>query len=119
MVHPDKANDIDILIHEYHEDAAKSALLSKGFYPLGKGDKKYDEIDHVRLIAVYEGHVEGKKYNVIVVGAAFWPAYLGAVAEMRNNPELYTDRDERIALHKGKCREVAAIANITLECAHA
>ena len=109
VVNPDTANDIDIVVHEH------LALHSyKGFHRLNCRDDKYDEIDHVRLTAVHEGMIDGVKYNIIVVGAAFWPAYLGAIAEMRNNPEMYTDRESRVELHRSLSRQVAAIAKIDL-----
>lgn len=109
VVNPDTANDIDVVVHEYH---AKEHYT--GFHRLSEGDKKYDEIDHVRLISVHEGIIGGDKYNIIVVGAVFWPAYVGAIAEMRHNPELYSTRDERIELHRELSRQVAAIAKVEL-----
>lgn len=114
VINPDTANDIDILVHEFRHEPR---LLTKlGFRALRSGDEKYDEIDHMRLIAVYENTPEPgtKKVNVIIVGAIFWPAYVGAVHEMRSCPAEYAGRAERIELHRGLCRRVAKIAQVTL-----
>lgn len=113
VVNPEQANDIDIIVHEFLHHP--EWLNNLGFVALQKGDKDYDEIDHVRLINVYERYaVDEKKVNVIVVGAAFWPAYVGAIQWMKYYPHLYQTREQRIELHRGKCREVARIAGIAL-----
>ena len=114
VVNAATANDIDILVHEFEHEP--HLLVKLGFRALREGDEKYDEIDHMRLIAVYENSPAPgtKKVNVIVVGAVFWPAYVGAVNEMRTNPAEYTERDARIELHRSLCRRVAKIAQVTL-----
>lgn len=106
------ANDVDIVVHELSHHMHGSQLT--GFHKLTSGDEKYDEIDHVRIIDIYEGRVAGDKCNIIVVGSAFWPAYMGAINEMRNNPEMYHERNHRVELHRGKARAVADIAGIDI-----
>ncbi|QIG67200.1 hypothetical protein [Rhizobium phage RHEph15] len=115
VVNPDAANDIDVLIHEYlHTGELQTHLLSKGFHTMRSDDERYDTIDNARLMAVYEGKIGDDKCNILVVGATFWPAYQGAIAAMRNDPELYTTRDERIELHRSLARQVADIAQVEL-----
>lgn len=106
------ANDVDIIVHELSHRGHEDGLV--GFRELTAGDEKYDEIDHMRIISIYEGKVAGDKVNIIVVGAAFWPAYMGAINEMRNNPEFYLKREDRVELHRSLCRQVADIAGIEI-----
>jgi hypothetical protein len=115
VVSPVHANDLDICVHEYnYDDKFRDRLYAKGFFALSQGDEKYDEIDHMRIIDIYEGVVKGEKWNIIVVGAVFWPAYVGAVNTMTSDPHLYMQRDQRVALHRALSREVAAIARVEL-----
>ena len=116
VVHPEKANDIDVIVHEYkHDIFMEGRLGTEGFRKLRSGDEKYDEIDHVRITDIYEGTIVGiGKVNVIVVGAIFWAAYVGAIASMRAEPSKYTERDARVELHRRLAREVAAIAKVEL-----
>lgn len=104
------ANDFDVFVHQYDIDNFNTARF--GFRQLQQGDAKYDEIDHQRLFNVYEklGTDGEKKVNVIVVGAVYWPAYIGAIYAMKANPELYQTRDERIKLHKDLCIAAGALA---------
>lgn len=111
----DEANDVDVCIHEYIHTRVQSSLRSEGFRALRADDKKYDEIDRMRLMEVYEGLIYETKVNIIVVGASFWPAYVGAINEMANNKELYQTRDSRIALHRGLCKQLANMCGIDLE----
>lgn len=106
------ANDVDIIVHELSHRALGSSMM--GFHRLSSGDEKYDEIDHARIIEIYEGKVADDKVNIIVVGSAFWPAYMGAVNEMRNNPEMYRSREDRVHLHRSLARQVAEIAGIDI-----
>ncbi|QIG69965.1 hypothetical protein EVB84_021 [Rhizobium phage RHph_Y48] len=116
VVSPIHANDIDVLLHEYeHTDTIKHKLWAQNFRTLQQGDEKYDEIDHKRLIEVYEGYIDGVKLNIIVVGATFWPAYEGAVRSMQARPDLYMTREARIELHRSLARQVAAIAQVGLD----
>ncbi len=113
VVDPKAANDVDIIIHEYTHVYGKH-VLPASFRELREGDEKYDEIDNVRIITIYEGMIGQDKCNIIVVGAAFWPAYMGAINEMRNNPEMYRSREDRIHLHRSLSRQVADIAGIDI-----
>lgn len=117
VVDREKANDIDVVFHELrHEDGAvEQSLLNGGFRALQAGDGKYDEIDHNRIIKIYEGTIKDVKYNIIVVGTAFWPAYMGAISRMRSSPELFGSREARVHLHRHLCKQVADIADIELE----
>lgn len=112
VVDKQAANDVDIIVHELSHRAIGPAMM--GFHKLSSGDEKYDEIDHVRIIEIYEGKVAGDKVNIIVVGSAFWPAYMGAVNEMRNNPDMYRSREDRVHLHRSLARQVAEIAGIDI-----
>lgn len=115
VVSPIHANDIDIIVHEYHYDEQfKQRLADKGFWALSSGDEKYDEIDHMRIIDIYEGRIKEHKCNIIVVGAVFWPAYVGAISEMATNPHQFMTREARVELHRGLSRQVAAIARVEL-----
>lgn len=106
------ANDVDIIVHEYNHLYGERKLV--GFRELREGDEKYDEIDNVRIISIYEGKIGEDKCNIIVVGAVFWPAYVGAINEMRNNPEFYLKREDRVQLHRSLCKQVADIAGIEI-----
>lgn len=109
IVDPDTANDIDIYVNQF--DANLNAIIDAGYTPISDGHKKYPEIDHERLIAVYEiDTCDGPKANVIIVGAIFWAAYMGAINQMQMNPEQYRSREERIAIHKRYCSMVRDIA---------
>lgn len=112
VVDKQAANDVDIIVHELSHRAVGPAMM--GFRKLSIGDEKYDEIDHVRIIEIYEGKVADDKVNIIVVGSAFWPAYMGAVNEMRNNPDMYRSREDRVHLHRSLARQVAEIAGINI-----
>lgn len=114
VVNPETANDIDIVVHEFKQNI--DVLYRLGFHALQQGDDKYDEIDHMRLINVFERAATDidKKVNVIVVGAAFWPAYIAAIREMTDFPTEYTDRSRRIALHRSCCKTIAQMAKIEL-----
>lgn len=111
VTNPETANDIDIVLHEYlHEmPGVHESLQKAGFRALEQGDAKYDEIDHKRLINVYECIHEGVKYNIIVVGAVYWPAYVGAINSMREHKEQYQTREARVNLHKGNCYIINAM----------
>jgi len=104
------ANDVDIIVHQHVYEIGN--LHMAGWRELTAGDEKYDEIDHVRIITIYEGKIGDDKANIIVVGEAFWPAYMGAINEMRNNPEFYLKREDRVELHRSLARQVADIAGI-------
>lgn len=108
VVDPKTANDVDIVINELvFSDLLATSL---GFYTLKAGDSKYDNIDFERLKNVYEGHDRGVKINLLVIGAIFWPAYMGAINQMQMNPDQYRSREERIAIHKRYCSMVRDIA---------
>lgn len=104
------ANDVDIIVHQHVYEIGNPNMA--GWRELSAGDEKYDEIDHVRIITIYEGKIGDDKANIIVVGEAVWPAYMGAINEMRNNPEFYMNREDRVELHRSLCRQVADIAGI-------
>lgn len=105
ITNKETANDVDVVIHEYKLDEGMDfRLRNNGFSRLQKGDKKYDAIDHERLVAVYEGRVNDTKVNVIVVGVCYWPAYIASINEMASNPEYYQTREKRVALHKANCK---------------
>ncbi len=112
VVDRNAANDVDIIVHQHIHALGKPKLA--GWRELTAGDEKYDEIDHVRIIAIYEGRIGDDKANIIVVGEAFWPAYMGAINEMRNNPEFYLNREDRVELHRSLARQVADIAGIEI-----
>lgn len=106
VINPDAANDIDLYVPSYHEPD-EEYIRNNGWRRLEQGDEKYPEIDNERLHCVYEKiNEDGFKLNLIVVGACYWPAYVGAVVAMRANRELYQTRDERIALHKKYCSQI-------------
>lgn len=110
VVDPNAANDIDLVLPQWEFTAEmQNVLLRRGFHQLQNGDEKYDEIDHMRLIAVLERPADesNKKINVIIVGHYFWPAYCGAIRRMHANPEKYSTRDERVELHRGLCKQIA------------
>jgi len=90
VVNPDNANDIDIYLHRLVKHV-RDAIINAGYNLIGEDHNKYPEIDHERLIAVYEYNAgcDGPKANVIIVGAVFWPAYVGAVANMVFNKDAY------------------------------
>lgn len=106
------ANDVDIIVHQHVYQLGKPKMT--GWRELRAGDEKYDEIDHMRIITIYEGKIGNDKANIIVVGEAFWPAYMGAINEMRNNPEFYLNREDRVELHRSLSRQVAEIAGIDI-----
>lgn len=106
------ANDVDIIVHQHVYEIGHPNMT--GWRELSAGDEKYDEIDHVRIITIYEGNIGDDKANIIVVGEAFWPAYMGAINEMRNNPEFYLKREDRVELHRSLSRQVADIAGIDI-----
>ncbi len=115
IVNKETANDIDVVFHEYkHDDDIRHSLVRNGFFALQKGDRRYDELDNKRIIAIYAGKIGETKVNIIVVGACFWPAYIGAINEMAAWPDLYQDRSQRIALHKALCRDIAKMTNIDI-----
>jgi hypothetical protein len=108
VVDPETANDIDIVINElaFSDELA----ISLGFYTLKAGDSKYDNIDFERLKNVYEGHDNGVKINLLVIGSVFWPAYVGAVYRMSQEPNFFTERAARVDLHKRLCAVAKEIA---------
>lgn len=108
VVNPDTANDIDIVINElvFSDELATSL----DFYTLKAGDSKYDNIDFERLTNVYEGHCHGVKINLLVIGAIFWPAYVGAVLSMTREPHLFVERESRVDLHKRLCAVAKGLA---------
>lgn len=119
VVDPATANDIDVIVHKFNYDDGMLTRLNKfGFSRLQQGDKKYDEMDGQRIISVYEGTLpepgdylapEYHKYNIIVVGEHYWPAYIGAIRRMTLNTAFYTTRDSRIDLHKSLCKQIKEV----------
>jgi hypothetical protein len=107
IVDYDKANDVDICVPAAKDEDNWHLL---GFRRICEGDDKYPEIDHERLLAVYEKEPEEgkhkKKINVIIVGDMYWPAYVASITAMIYRPDLYDTREKRIELHKGWCQVI-------------
>ena len=107
IVKKHEANDVDVILHEHKlDDSIENNLRRAGIHRLEKGDKKYDEIDHERLMSVWAGQIDGTPVNIIVVGECYWPAYIASINEMAANPEYYQERDARVALHKEMCKQI-------------
>lgn len=117
LVNQVTANDIDIIVHEYHSSELQRRLKTKSNWRTLRAEDggKYDQIDKMRLHEVWEGYIDGQKFNILVVGASFWPAYQGACKQMSARPDLYVDRDARIELHRSLCKTVGKIAGVDLE----
>ncbi len=117
LVNQVHANDIDLIVHEYHKDDLQRAIGHKENWRTLRAEdgEKYDQIDKMRLHEVWEGFIDGQKFNILVVGATFWPAYQGACNALTARPDLYVDRDARIALHRDLCKIVGKIAGVLLE----
>lgn len=106
VTNPDTAGDIDLYVAAFNEPD-EEYIKENGWRRLEQGDEKYPEIDQQRLMCVYEKiNTDGFKFNLIVIGYLYWPAYVGAVVAMMANPELYQTRDERITLHKKYCSQI-------------
>lgn len=119
LTNPDTANDLDVLVHDYQFTPDMwRRLLDAGFTEVRSDeDSRYqgDELDNRRLTGVWEGKIKDQKVNILVIGAVFWPAYLGACAMMTADPFSYQTRDERIDLHRRLCKEAADLACLELE----
>jgi hypothetical protein len=110
VVNSDTANDIDVFVHQLHYTGELMTRLdNNNFTRLQKGDNKYDEMDGQRIISVYEGRIDCNKYNIIVVGTHYWPAYVGAIRRMIIRPEEYDTREARVELHRNLCTQIKAI----------
>lgn len=95
-IDPDTAQDIDLFIPQgewpMYSSVYKEELKLEEYCPK-QGDPKYDAaVETGEIVELYRGK---HSINVIVVQDYFWPAYLSAMRELRNNPELYVDRMER------------------------
>jgi hypothetical protein len=117
VVNPYTANDIAVFVHQLqYTDKLLARLDNYKFARLQQGDKKYDEMDGEPIISVYEGRINSSwqvgvstKYNIIIVGTHYWPAYVGAIRRMILSPEEYGTREARVELHRNLCKQIKEI----------
>ena len=103
IVDPTKARDIDVVV-SYGVWTLRAEMVMSEF---GQSEQRFLERK-----AEYEGNPDVQEIhyygnvNLIVASDEMLAAYKAAVREMRNNPELYSTRDERIELHQGFKRTI-------------
>lgn len=103
LVDPDKANDIDVVVSSsVWQLVAQTVLDAYGPSEMRFAERKeeYEGNPDVQEIH-YFGRV-----NLIVATEEMIAAYKAAAREMKNNPELYPTRHDRIELHQHYKRQI-------------
>lgn len=101
ITNPESANDIDVICSGA-EDYQKIA----DYFGMSLAPVASEISDEYRKThAIIHIYIKGGT-SLLVVRPHYIPAYKAAVRDMRNNPELYQTREERIDLHKHYRKQV-------------
>lgn len=106
VVNPTEANDIDIVVPlSTWLTACKEKIIPNAVDILTHDDKYNEEVQTYALAECWQwGDIQ-----FLAIRDDYIPAYRAAVQEMLANPELFQERDDRIAAHK-KHRDVITAA---------
>lgn len=98
LVHGVHANDIDVFMTEHQWRSADNWLFEQGVYPdvNDEGAKLYEDDGGYALDGVYNiGRVQ-----IILVKPHYVDAYKRCAAIMNDNPGIFHDKADRVALHR-------------------
>lgn len=95
ITNPESANDIDIIISAELDYKAVAEHFGMERQAVGS-EISQEYLETHAIVAIY---LKGST-SLLVVRPHYIPAYRAAVRDMRNDPELYQTREERIDLHK-------------------
>lgn len=100
ITNPDTANDIDLIISawEFYKKEEHIPWEAQGWVKQCNDNGVASELEYDTDFAIICHYRKGA-INLIVINNIFYPAYVGAIRAMHNNPELYQTREKRVELH--------------------